>query len=420
MKNSPTLHDLNSVDAQQMLDLFSTILNYIPYLIGLLDRDGNWIHANQPLLKFLNMDDLPYKGKSFSQILKFPRINHDDISYLKNRFELKDLGRTVDLLHGVWDIQFRDVQNGWLLLGETVKTQQELSLKKNQALESLVLNSPLAIISFDHDGIIQTWNPAAELTFGWSSSEVIGLHLPFISDAEQEEFRDLLGIMLQGKALTDVEFRCVKKNGEPIDISLSITLLYDKMGDISGGMAVITDITERMEAQQVIKHMAYHDRLTGLPNRTLFYDRVNQALKQAKRNQSVFAIFFLDLDGFKVVNDSFGHANGDLLLQLVAVRLQACIREVDTLARQGGDEFTALLMDISSEDVVEVADRMITSLSQPFSINGQPITISASIGISLYPAHGQDIETLLKEADKAMYRAKKQGKDHYQLAENSH
>ena len=301
-------------------------------------------------------------------------------------------------------------------MGEIIQSKNKLSWEKNQALEALILNSPLAIISFDHDGIIQTWNPAAELTFGWSSVEVIGSHLPMIAEDEQDQFRNLLGIMLQGKSLTDVEFLCTKKNGDPIDISLSITLLYDKTGDISGGMAVMTDITERKEAQQVIKHMAYHDRLTGLPNRTLFYDRLNQAFKQAKRNQSIFAMFFLDLDGFKMINDSYGHACGDLLLQLVAIRLQACIREVDTLARQGGDEFTALLMDILPQDAVEIANRMLSSLSQPFSLNGQTITISASIGISLYPNHGQDIETLLKEADEAMYRAKKQGKSHYQIA----
>lgn len=406
------------------------MVNHIPDWLCLLDHEGRWIHANQPMLTYLQLDKHSYADKTFAEILLSPHVNLDCISVLKDLFDQKDAkgGMKEQTLFSqpyprILNIKFiplypmndpQEPVNSWLMIGYDL-TENEASWQTSQTLEALISNSPLAIISFDHDGIVKTWNPAAEQIFGWKPSEVIGCHIPLISEDEQDEFGDLLAIMLQGEALTDVEFRCKKKNGNLIDISLSITLLLDKQGDINGGMAVITDITKRKQAEEIIKHMAYHDTLTGLPNRNLFYDRLNQALKQAKRNHSRFAVLFLDLDRFKVINDSLGHTFGDLLLQLVGERLQKCIREVDTIARQGGDEFTALLLDIDPEGVNLVANRILESLSQPFILQGQEITITPSIGISLYPTDGEDVETLIKHADTAMYRAKEQGRNNFQL-----
>ena len=184
-----------------------------------------------------------------------------------------------------------------------------------------------------------------------------------------------------------------------------------------GGMVcVIRDITERTYAEEQIKHLAYHDALTNLPNRLLFKDRLTVALSHAQREQAQLAVLFLDIDRFKVINDSLGHNIGDQLLQAVASRIQACVRESDTVARLGGDEFTVLLPRLPhSEDAVPVATKIIEAVRYPFHIEGREFFITTSIGISLYPDDGVDAESLIKNADTAMYQAKEVGRDNYQL-----
>ena len=169
-------------------------------------------------------------------------------------------------------------------------------------------------------------------------------------------------------------------------------------------------------ARQEEHRLAYFDALTDLPNRQLFYDRLNQALSHALRNNEKLALMFIDLDGFKTVNDSMGHASGDLLLQAVARRLTNCLRKSDTVARMGGDEFTCILPDIKkSGDISVVAQKIIRALSSPFNINGNRIHISGSIGASTYPDDAGDVDALIKNADIAMYDAKKQGKNNFQF-----
>jgi diguanylate cyclase (GGDEF)-like protein/PAS domain S-box-containing protein len=187
---------------------------------------------------------------------------------------------------------------------------------------------------------------------------------------------------------------------------------------IEGGglVCVVRDITERAYAEEQIKHLAYHDALTGLPNRLLFKDRLTVAISHAQRERSKLAVLFLDLDRFKVINDSLGHNIGDQLLQAVAARVQSCVRESDTVARLGGDEFTVLLPHLpQGEDAALVAQKIIDAVRYPFQIEGREFYMTTSIGISLYPDDGVDAETLIKNADTAMYQAKEQGRDNYQL-----
>jgi diguanylate cyclase (GGDEF)-like protein/PAS domain S-box-containing protein len=183
-----------------------------------------------------------------------------------------------------------------------------------------------------------------------------------------------------------------------------------------GFVCVVRDITERTYAEEQIKHLAYHDPLTGLPNRLLLKDRVTVALSQAQRQRREVGILFLDLDHFKVINDSLGHSVGDQLLQAVALRLQSCVRDSDTVARLGGDEFTILLPMLNSgDDALKIARKILDAIRQPFHIHGQPHEITTSIGISVYPPDGADAETLIKNADTAMYQAKEKGRDNCQL-----
>ena len=184
-----------------------------------------------------------------------------------------------------------------------------------------------------------------------------------------------------------------------------------------GGMVcVVRDITERTYAEEQIKHLAYHDALTNLPNRLLFKDRLTVALSHAQRDGSNLAVLFLDLDRFKVINDSLGHNIGDQLLQAVAARVQACVRDSDTVARLGGDEFTVLLPRLHrAEDAAPIATKIIEAIRYPFHIEGREFFITTSIGISLFPDDGEDAEALIKNADTAMYQAKEVGRDNYQL-----
>ncbi len=171
------------------------------------------------------------------------------------------------------------------------------------------------------------------------------------------------------------------------------------------------------EAEEKVRHAASHDGLTNLPNRTLFLDRVSVALATARRNRSQAAVLFIDLDGFKAVNDTLGHEAGDLLLQGVAERLRSCVREMDTVSRHGGDEFTISLVGVTDRDAAAlVAKKLISRLSDPFALDGRQANIGASIGIAMYPEHGETAEDLLQQADAAMYAVKHRGKNNFEFA----
>ena len=185
-------------------------------------------------------------------------------------------------------------------------------------------------------------------------------------------------------------------------------------GQQVGVLAIYQDITERLETEERLIHLATHDPLTLIPNRSLFYHRLDQAILRARRNGSSLAVFFLDLDGFKVVNDTFGHEQGDVLLQIVAERLRQPLRQSDLVARLGGDEFAFILEDLHGPlDAALIAHKVQAALAEPFLLEGVTLSISASLGISLYPQHAEEARNLLKLADGAMYQIKSKGKNGY-------
>ncbi|HEX7829376.1 MAG TPA: EAL domain-containing protein [Thermoanaerobaculia bacterium] len=229
---------------------------------------------------------------------------------------------------------------------------------------------------------------------------------------EQVRFITNIVPMVQQRGRWRGEATGLRRDGVNFPQEISLT-------SIGGGGAmvcVVRDITERTYAEEQIKHLAYHDALTNLPNRLLFKDRLTVALSHAQRDGSRLAVLFLDLDRFKVINDSLGHNIGDQLLQAVAARVQACVRESDTVARLGGDEFTVLLPRLQrSDDAAPIAEKIIEAVRYPFHIEGREFFTTTSIGISLFPEDGTDAETLIKSADTAMYQAKELGRDNYQL-----
>ena len=207
-----------------------------------------------------------------------------------------------------------------------------------------------------------------------------------------------------------------RNTGEAIWISATKAPIKDENGNVIGLVGVSTDITERKLAEQRLQHLATHDPLTGLPNRVLLFDRLKHAMALARRNETFVALLFIDLDGFKNINDEHGHEKGDFVLQELAIRLQERARESDTIGRLSGDEFIYILENISGGvNPKKVAERLLSSIREPFSINGVEVYLTASIGVSIFPEDSDDPRELLRKADIAMYRKKEAGKDGYIL-----
>jgi diguanylate cyclase (GGDEF)-like protein/PAS domain S-box-containing protein len=216
-------------------------------------------------------------------------------------------------------------------------------------------------------------------------------------------------------AVRNYEIKLQKEDGAKIDCLLTVAPKRNDRGDIIEYQGIVRDITERKRIEDLIKHLAYHDSLTGLPNRMLFNDRLNMAIINAQRNKQKLAVMMLDLDKFKDVNDTLGHNTGDMLLKAVANCLTVVLRKGDTTARLGGDEFLLLLTDIvKTENAGGVAQKILEAFQKPFAFDGQEVYITTSIGIAIYPEDGEDIDTLVKHADIAMYSAKKGGRNAYQ------
>ena len=266
-----------------------------------------------------------------------------------------------------------------------------------------------SVLTMDLNGFITSWNKGAERLFGYTSVEAVGRNILFLYDDEDAGFND--AFLEHGGRLMEV--RRKKKSGEVFWASLSLSTLYDRDDNRPVGLiAYLTDITERKSAEERIHHLAYYDALTNLPNRTLLTKLVDQALTVAQRNRTQGCVLFIDLNRFKVINDTLGRRIGDELLREVAQRFRLALRDQDLVARLGGDEFAVGLFDIHQHyEASTVAQKLIATLVEPFYIDGHDLRVGASIGISVYPQDGADAETLLRLADIAMYRAKQQEGD---------
>lgn len=306
-------------------------------------------------------------------------------------------------------------------LNVALNEQMQLHDKAEEKLRKLstaVIQSPVSVLITDTSGLIEYVNPKfCELT-GYTPEEVVGQNPRILRGGilTHEFYANLWQTILSG-GLWHGDFLNKKKNGELFWEHATIAPIWNAHGELTNFIAIKEDITERKMLQEKLDHMAHHDELTGLPNRALFFDRIEQALAHAKRNDTGFALMFVDLDGFKDINDTYGHDSGDLLLQETARRLAGCIRDSDTVARMGGDEFAVMLLDVATPGHIhQVADKMLALLTAPFLLKEAECHVGASIGISIFPQDGDAVDTLMNMADMAMYRVKQGTKKNYAFA----
>jgi diguanylate cyclase (GGDEF)-like protein/PAS domain S-box-containing protein len=276
-----------------------------------------------------------------------------------------------------------------------------------------------AIMITDANGVIKRINQAFTHMTGYTQAEALGQTPRILKSGRQDAaFYQNMWERLRAQGRWESEVWNQRKNGEIFPVWEIVSTVRDEYGQPAGFVSLFIDITQKKRDEAEISFRANYDALTGLPNRNLLAERLGQALKQARREGSRVAVMFIDLDFFKQVNDTLGHASGDRLLQRVAERMRLCVRESDTIARLGGDEFVVLLMDIDETAPAGiVADKIIAQMVEPFDIEGNEVHIGASIGITIFPDDGRDVDTLFRNADLAMYRAKTMGRNNAQFFE---
>ena len=308
----------------------------------------------------------------------------------------------------------------WTLIdvSQITLAQDEINLLKdrNQLQSEMLDQIKDAIVMANMEGIITSWNKGSELIYGYTKEEIVGKGYfeLFLEEDIPQHMKNVEILLSEGSFRGDLRF--VKKDGSLAYVNASTSVLKDENGNATGTIGFSHSINERKEQEEKLKYQAEHDSLTNLPNRALFNDRLSQAIKKATRKDTRIALFFIDLDHFKEINDSLGHEIGDKVLQEVTSRLLSIMRDEDTLSRLGGDEFTVIIDDLEkSEDAARYAKKMLGVLSKPLEIGAHTLYVSCSIGISTYPDDGSVGSDLVKFADSAMYKAKNEGRNNYQF-----
>ena len=299
--------------------------------------------------------------------------------------------------------------------------EDALYIEKERAL--VTLNSiGDAVLCTDISGNVTYLNLVAETMTGWLREEATGRPLAeifqIIDGTTRKPARDPMEMAVEQNKTVGLTANCVliRRDGLESPIEDSAAPIHDRAGRIIGAVIVFHDVSAARAMSFQMTYSAQHDLVTNLPNRMLLEDRISQSIALARRQSKPIAVIFLDLDGFKHINDSLGHATGDRVLQSVSKRLLACVRASDTVSRQGGDEFVILISEIAyPQDAATIANKILLSLTAPHSIDGQDLHVSASIGMSVYPVDGEDSETLIRNADTAMYHAKENGRDNFQF-----
>lgn len=447
--NQDILHQMSAFAMSDMMDALSDLV--------CVCIDGKISHINKSGLKILGAKDPgELLGMSlqdlicddFSATIKdIINVMADEIDPIPMRLKCLNGKQTSIRLKAVSLPEVGDT--AYVVMGENVTRQAELTdaIHKSEARFRNLVNSALDLICvMDNDKITFINAAGVKMLKAPSKEDVIGRHL---AEFLHDDYKDILSGDIHELVAEDmlIPVHFVDFHQQIIDAEIGITILDSDRNhnymiearDITAHNRAVTalrgsidnleqrvhertrelqdEVMERRRAEEMLRHVATHDGLTDLPNRSLLLDRLDKAIARAKRNSNKCAVVFLDLDGFKPINDTYGHDKGDLLLREAARRLSTTIREADTAARFGGDEFVLVLSDLNSQkDAAPVALKVLHNLTQPIDIGGFEAHVGASLGIALYPDHGLSAEEVMKQADNAMYRVKKNGKNDFQFA----
>lgn len=394
-----------------------------------VDPDGKITFANASAGDLLNRDAAAMSGVNVARIFVFGsgHLNagqalpilaqiREGPYYLEREAHLaRSDGESFEAVYAVAPFKAGRETVGYVITFRDI-TQQRRSEAELRLAGAVFEYSPEGLIVADAKGRVTKSNPAYRRVTTLDESEIVGQPLAAVLNYGAPGIDGSLLPIAEGSEEAQWEQWCKSKSGRRYAARISVSAVRDAAGVVQQYVAIVSDITQRKLDEEKIIYQANYDQLTGLPNRTLFMDRLTRRVLEGKRAKTSVGLMFIDLDGFKAINDTMGHDAGDLLLKATARRLEKSVREADTVARLGGDEFTVIMPLIDNFDAAAiVAQRIINALTEPFDLTGREGRISASIGISLLPAQATTASQLLHNADVAMYFAKRQGKANYQL-----
>lgn len=408
------------------------VLDALPLSVFITDADGKIVQANAASMTLWANPRLSQYPEEYARDFKGWQI-HDG-----QRIEIKEWGLARALRSGETvsgdevEIEAQDGSHRTILyhaspvrdddqriLGAVAVsvdiTERRHAEDRMRYLADIVASSRDSIVSLTFDGRVTSWNEGAERLYGFTAEEAVGRHVRFLDPSiSKNETQKLLELVKQGKRIGARETIRRRKDGQDIWVSFTISPILNAHGQPTGASIIARDITERKQMEAMLQHDALHDKLTGLGNRVLFIDRLSHVIDRAQRYQERYAAFVMDIDNFKLINDTFGHLVGDQLLYAFSQRIQEVLRPVDTMARFGGDEFMLLLEEVDNQHtVLQIADRIQECLKDPFELSGREIRIGSSVGITLGDAHYLDPDDVIRDADLALYEAKRRGKAQY-------
>lgn len=415
----------NNTNTQLNEQYYKSLFEQNPDAIFIFDLNGKFVVANKavsiygysiaelidkPFAGFVLPDDLERVTGHFIEAVEGNATNYE-CSILDKEGCQREIGVTNipifvnEEIHGVYTI-IKDIT-------EHKKAQNDL-MEAEAKYRSLIENSLVGVYIMQ-DGKLEYVNPRLCEMSGYKHEELLGLKvsefiypvdLPLVNENIRKRFNNEISTI-------KYEYRAIRKDQSVITFELyGSKIVYNGREAIIG---TVIDITERKNTERMIKHMAYHDQLTDLPNRYLLREKLNEAIIASRQNNCHFALLFLDLDRFKAINDTMGHEVGDKVLIEITERLKACVNEKDIISRYGGDEFSILLPESGEQRASEAAQQIITKLSLPVTFHHHELLVTPSIGITVFPTHGENLDTLIKNADLAMYHAKSLGRNNFQF-----
>lgn len=440
--------DKNILETLNKIDLFSQLFNNMSDLVYVtkVGKDGkfSYVLANEPAMSFSGLTTKSF-GKPLEEVLPKAVFNIIEAKYK----QAIDSGEPITYEDKIlvspsfssnkpnnkyapgqlvyWESTITPVcnQNGEcthllaIVRDITERKERENDLKRMNDRFELVWNSAAdAMYTFDRHQNFVSVNKSFINLLGWTEEEILNDRtISIIPKNSKEDLKEIINRVKNGEVVPSHEVQRITKHGKLIDVLASYSPIYDGNGNWDGAVAVYKDISERKKYEEQLKHHALHDYLTGMPNRNFFSKMLKEEMIRAEKSKRTLAVFYLDIDRFKVINDTLGHDIGDELLKEFSRRVKACIREKDLLARIGGDEFGILITNLhDKKKSIEIAERILSSFRSNWLIEKHHIRVASSIGISFYsPPYKQDEKLLLKQADIALYKAKEKGRGNYQV-----